>query len=121
MRKVLVTGGTGYIGSHTAVELIKSGFEVVIVDDLSNSKKEVLDGIEKITGTRPAFAQFDLCDEAALNIFLEKHHDIDSIIHFAASKAVGESVVKPLLYYKNNVLSLILLLEAMKKFNIPNI
>lgn len=121
MKKVLVTGGTGYIGSHTAVELIRSGYEVVIVDDLSNSHVDVLDGIEKITGTRPEFAQFDLCDESKLNAFLSKHPDINSIIHFAASKAVGESVVKPLLYYKNNLLSLILLLEAMKKYNIPNI
>ena len=121
MKKVLVTGGTGYIGSHTAVELIKSGYEVVIVDDLSNSQADVLDGIEKITGKRPEFAQFDLCNEIKLNAFLSKHTDINSIIHFAASKAVGESVVNPLLYYKNNLLSLILLLEAMKKFNIANI
>jgi UDP-glucose 4-epimerase len=119
--KILVTGGTGYIGSHTAVELIHSGYEVVIIDDLSNSQQEVLDGIEKITGTRPVFAQFDLCDEAALAAFFGQHGDIKAIIHFAASKAVGESVQKPLLYYKNNILSLILLLEAMQRHNIPNI
>lgn len=121
MSKVLVTGGTGYIGSHTAVELIKSGYEVIIADDLSNSQQDVLDGIEKITGTRPVFEQFDIGNEEALHSFLKKNKGIQSIIHFAASKAVGESVVKPLLYYKNNLLSLILLLEAMKQFNIPNI
>jgi UDP-glucose 4-epimerase len=121
MSKILVTGGTGYIGSHTVVELINEGFEVVIVDDLSNSQKEVLDGIEKISGVRPEFHNFDLCNEAEVNKFLQKHHDIESIIHFAASKAVGESVVKPLLYYRNNLFSLVFLLEAMKKLKIPNI
>jgi UDP-glucose 4-epimerase len=120
-KKVLVTGGTGYIGSHTAVELINEGFEVIIIDDLSNSGIDSLDGIETITGTRPTFEQFNLCDERALEAFFQKHQGIDSIIHFAASKAVGESVEKPLLYYKNNVLSLLLLLEAMKKYNIANI
>lgn len=120
-KKVLVTGGTGYIGSHTAVELIKEGFEVIIIDDLSNSQADVLNGIEKISGVRPEFVQFNLCEEDKLTAFFEKNRDIDSIIHFAASKAVGESVEKPLLYYKNNVLSLVLLLEAMKKYNIPNI
>jgi len=112
--KVLVTGGTGYIGSHTVVELINDGFEVVIVDDLSNSRVEVLDGIEKITGIRPHFEQFNLCDEQKAMSLFEKHPDIKSIIHFAASKAVGESVEQPLLYYKNNLLSLINLLGAMK-------
>ncbi|HEY9047320.1 MAG TPA: UDP-glucose 4-epimerase GalE [Ohtaekwangia sp.] len=120
-KKVLVTGGTGYIGSHTVVELIKEGFEVVIIDDLSNSQEDVLNGIEKISGVRPEFVKFNLTEEDKLTAFFEKHRDISSIIHFAASKAVGESVEKPLLYYKNNVLSLVLLLEAMKKYNIPNI
>lgn len=120
-KKILVTGGTGYIGSHTAVELIKSGFEVVIVDDLSNSKVEVLDGIEKITGVRPVFECFNLCDEVKVQQLFEAHKDMAAIIHFAASKAVGESVEKPLLYYKNNLLSLILLLEAMKKYGVANI
>lgn len=120
-KKILVTGGTGYIGSHTAVELINHGFEVIIVDDLSNSKQEVLDGIEKITGVRPAFFRFNLCDETKVKHFFEGNPDIVAIIHFAASKAVGESVEKPLLYYKNNLLSLLLLLEAMKQFQIPNI
>ncbi len=121
MSKILVTGGTGYIGSHTVVELVREGFEVVIVDDLSNSQIEVLDGIETISGVRPAFHKFDLCDETALNSFLDKHSDIEAIIHFAANKAVGESVVKPLLYYRNNLFSLVFLLEAMKKRNISNI
>jgi UDP-glucose 4-epimerase len=121
LKKILVTGGTGYIGSHTAVELIKEGFDVVIVDDLSNSQIEVLDGIEKIAGKRPQFYKFDLCDEAELNTFFEKHGDINGIIHFAASKAVGESVEKPLLYYRNNLFSLVLLLEAMTRLKIPNI
>lgn len=120
-KKILVTGGTGYIGSHTAVELINHGFEVVIVDDLSNSKIEVLDGIEKITGVRPAFSCFNLCDEGKVKQFFEANKGISAIIHFAASKAVGESVEKPLLYYKNNLLSLLLLLEAMKQYQIPNL
>lgn len=121
MKKILVTGGTGYIGSHTVVELIREGFDVVIVDDLSNSQIEVLDGIEKISGKRPAFHDFDLCNESALNTFFEKHHDISGIIHFAASKAVGESVEKPLKYYRNNLFSLVFLLEAMKRLSISNI
>jgi len=121
MKKILVTGGTGYIGSHTAVELIREGFDVVIIDDLSNSREDVLDGIEKISGKRPLFYNFNLCDEARLSSFFREQGDIAAIIHFAASKAVGESVQKPLHYYKNNVNSLVLLLEAMKKFNVPNI
>jgi UDP-glucose 4-epimerase len=121
MKKILVTGGTGYIGSHTTVALIQSGYDVVIIDDLSNSEESVLDGIEEITGKRPTFERFNLCDEAALDTFLKNNQGIDAIIHFAASKAVGESVEKPLLYYKNNVLSLVYLLEGMKKYNIPNI
>jgi len=120
-KKILVTGGTGYIGSHTVVELIKEGFEVVIIDNLSNSKIEVLDNIEKIAGKRPVFYQFDLCDAVALEAFFKKEGDISSIIHFAASKAVGESVEKPLLYYKNNLQSLVSLLELMRKFSVPNI
>jgi UDP-glucose 4-epimerase len=119
--KILVTGGTGYIGSHTAVELIENGFEVVIVDDLSNSKVEVIDGIEAITGIRPHLEVFDLCDKGRLAAFFEDHKDLKSIIHFAASKAVGESVEKPLLYYRNNLTSLINLLELMRDMDVKSI
>lgn len=113
MAKVLVTGGTGYIGSHTAVELINDGFEVVIVDNLSNSNIDVLNGIEKITGVRPAFENIDCVDYVALDRMFDKYGDIDAIIHFAASKAVGESVEKPLYYYRNNLVSLINILQLM--------
>jgi UDP-glucose 4-epimerase len=118
-KKVLVTGGTGFIGSHTVVELINSGFDVVIVDNLYNSEISVLDGIEGITGIRPAFADFDICDTNRLEEFFSHEHSIDAIIHFAAYKAVGESVKKPLEYYRNNLLSLINLLGMMDRFNIP--
>ena len=97
MAKILVTGGTGYIGSHTVVELQNAGFEVVVVDNLSNSNIEVLSGIEKITGIRPAFENIDCTDYVNMDRMLEKHSGIEAIIHFAASKAVGESVQKPLL------------------------
>ncbi len=120
-KQVLVTGGTGYIGSHTSVELINKGFEVIIIDDLSNSKIEVLDGIEKITGVRPHFEQFNLCDKAKVEQFFEKYSKLEAIIHFAASKAVGESVEKPLKYYRNNLTSLINLLESMIKYKVANI
>lgn len=115
--KILVTGGTGYIGSHTVVELQSEGYEVVIVDNLSNSNVEVLDGIEKISGIRPAFEQVDCVDLNAMKAVFEKHKGIRGIIHFAASKAVGESVQKPLLYYRNNLDSLLNLLELMPEFN----
>ncbi len=121
MKKVLVTGGTGFIGSHTVVELINKGYKTVIIDNLSNSKIEVLDSIEKITGTRPTFYQLDICDQVALSAMFDKESDIVSIIHFAASKAVGESVIKPLLYYRNNAVSLMNLLEEMIKRNISDI
>ena len=118
---ILVTGGTGFIGSHTSVELIQAGYDVVIVDNLSNSKIEVLDGIEQITGVRPAFEQVDLRDaEATENVF-KKYPSISGIIHFAASKAVGESVEKPLLYYRNNIVSLVNLLECMPKYDVKGI
>jgi len=120
-KKILVTGGTGYIGSHTAVELINSGFKVVIIDNLSNSREDVLDGVEKISGVRPIFEELDLCNFEKLDTFFQKHQDIQSIIHFAASKAVGESVEKPLLYYRNNLQSLINILELMPKHNIANL
>lgn len=115
---ILVTGGTGFIGSHTTVELQQAGYKVVIVDNLSNSKPEVVDGIEKITGVRPAFEQVDCCDLAAMDNVFTKYGDISGIIHFAASKAVGESVQKPLLYYRNNITSLLNLLELMPKHNV---
>lgn len=120
-KQVLVTGGTGYIGSHTAVELINEGFEVVIIDNLSNSQIEVLDGIEKITGVRPAFEQFDLTDNTKTDAFFKKYPKLDAIIHFAASKAVGESVDKPTLYYRNNLTTLLNLLDGMVKYNVNNI
>jgi UDP-glucose 4-epimerase len=113
MKKILVTGGTGFIGSHTAVELIESGYEVVIADNLSNSKTGALEGIQKITGVLPAFEKIDLCDKVAFADMLRKHRGIDAIIHFAAHKAVGESVLHPLKYYRNNLDSLINILELM--------
>jgi UDP-glucose 4-epimerase len=119
--KILVTGGTGYIGSHTVVELIESGFEPLIVDDLSNSQLSVLDGIHKITGKKPIFEQFDICDLARLKEFCKKFPDIKAIIHFAALKAVGESVEKPLEYYRNNLISLMNLLTIMRDFSLPYI
>lgn len=120
-QKILVTGGTGYIGSHTVVELQQHGYDVVIVDNLSNSTIEVLDKIEKITGIRPGFGQFDLTDEVLTADFFQLQPDIKGIIHFAAFKAVGESMQKPLDYYRNNIMSLINLLEGMKDIGIPNI
>ena len=120
-KKILVTGGTGYIGSHTTVELIEDGFDVVIIDNLYNSEAEVVDRICQITGIKPELAIFDICDKEKLDAFLQKQENIDGIIHFAAYKAVGESVNKPLEYYRNNLLSLINLLEAMKTFRIPHL
>lgn len=121
MKKVvLITGGCGYIGSHTAIDLINSGTEVVIVDDLSNSSVIVLDRIEQITSVRPKFYQVDILDKVALKkVFVENR--IDSVIHFAAFKAVGESVAKPLNYYHNNVSGSLVLFEVMKEFNVKNI
>lgn len=121
MAKILVTGGTGYIGSHTVVELQKVGFEVVIVDNLSNSSIDVLSGIEKITGIRPAFENIDCVDYVSMDRMFEKHNNIEAIIHFAASKAVGESVEKPLMYYRNNLVSLINLLQLMPIHKVKNI
>lgn len=118
---ILVTGGTGFIGSHTTVELIEAGYNVVIVDNLSNSKAEVVDGIEKITGVRPAFENVDLRDKEATENVFKKYHGINGIIHFAASKAVGESVEKPLLYYRNNIVSLVNLLELMPVYGVKGI
>jgi UDP-glucose 4-epimerase len=111
-KKILVTGGTGYIGSHTVVELHQAGYVPVIIDDLSNSNIKILDQIEKIIGVRPEFHQFDLCDTEKVKEFVKNNTDISGIIHFAASKAVGESVQNPLKYYHNNFFSLINLLES---------
>lgn len=114
--KVLVTGGMGYIGSHTVVELLESNYEVVIVDNLVNSKIDVLDKIEKITGIRPKFYQYDVCGKELLTTIF-KENKIDVVIHFAGLKAVGESVEKPLLYYQNNLISTMNLLEVMENFD----
>ncbi len=120
-QQVLVTGGTGYIGSHTVVELQEAGFEVVVVDDLSNSRLGVLDRIRQITGTTPFFECFNLCDrEKTLDLF-RRYPGISSVIHFAAFKSVGESVTRPLAYYRNNLVSLMNLLEAMKGSGVPHL
>ncbi len=111
--KVVVTGGLGFIGSHTVVELQKEGFEVVAIDNLSNSSISVLDGIEKITGNKPLFENIDLRDKSAVQDFFKKHNDIAGLIHFAASKAVGESVENPLLYYENNINALVYVLQEL--------
>ncbi|MEZ4803232.1 MAG: UDP-glucose 4-epimerase GalE [Gelidibacter sp.] len=118
--KVLVTGGLGFIGSHTVVELQQKGFEVVIIDDLSNSSIEVLAGITAITGKTPEFEQLDLKEKSKVEAFFEKHTDICGVIHFAASKAVGESVEKPLLYYENNLNTLIYVLKSVLNLESSN-
>lgn len=118
---ILVTGGTGFIGSHTVVDLQQAGYNVVIVDNLSNSRADVVDGIESITGVRPAFEQVDCQDLAALANVFDKYSDISGVIHFAASKAVGESVQKPLTYYRNNITSLINILELMQRHEVKGI
>jgi len=120
MSRILVTGGTGYIGSHTVVELMESGFDVVIIDNLSNSEITVLDGIASITGKKPDFVQADLRDKDATFELFRAFPDIEAIIHFAAFKAVGESVMKPLEYYHNNLNSLIHLISAMEEFKVCN-
>ena len=121
MARILVTGGTGYIGSHTVVELVQQGYDVVIVDNLSNSDKNMLDGIAAIIGKQPEFHQVDCNDAAALSAVMDAYPDIEAVIHFAASKAVGESVEQPLMYYRNNLMSLVTLLEQMKAHNVHNI
>lgn len=113
--KILVTGGLGFIGSHTVVELQNEGFEVIIVDNLSNSSEKVLEGIENITGIKTPFEKLDLREKNAVTAFFEKHQDIKGVIHFAASKAVGESVENPLLYYENNINTLVYLLQELQK------
>jgi len=116
-KKILITGGLGYIGSHTAVELINEGYQVVILDDLSNSSLDVLDGIEQITGVRPEFVKVDMRDKQALNQFFD-NYQVDGVIHFSAFKAVGESVEKPLAYYENNLNALVYLLQELTVRNI---
>ena len=120
-KKILVTGGTGYIGSHTTVELIEEGFETVIIDNLYNSEAVVTDRIQKITGVKPHLEVLDLCDRDKLDRFIQNHTDIAAVIHFAAYKAVGESVQKPLDYYRNNLLSLVNLMDVMKHYSIPHL
>ena len=117
----MVTGGTGYIGSHTVVELQNSGYEVIIVDNLSNSRADVVDNIEEVSGVRPAFEKVDCLDYVGLDAVFAKYPGIKAVIHFAASKAVGESVQKPLLYYRNNIVSLINILELMPKYEVKGI
>ncbi len=118
MSRVLVTGGTGYIGSHTVVCLMQQGYDVTIVDNLSNSDLKVLDGISGIVGRRPDFVQADCLDSSALDAVFDSFPDICAVIHFAASKAVGESVEKPLMYYRNNIGSLLNLLESMRSHKV---
>ena len=121
MNKIIVTGGLGYIGSHTVVNLLEDGFDVVIVDDLSNSQRDILRRIEKITGKQPEFLQHDISVREKAMSVLRRHSDASAIIHFAASKAVGESVQKPLLYYRNNLNSMIFLLGGMMETGIANL
>ena len=121
MARILVTGGTGYIGSHTVVELMQQGYDVTIVDNLSNSSVDVLDGISAIVGRRPEFANIDCNDYVSMEAVFKQYPDIVGVIHFAASKAVGESVEKPLMYYRNNLGSLITLLEVMRRYHVYNI
>jgi UDP-glucose 4-epimerase len=120
MKKILVTGGTGYIGSHTVVELQQKGYDVIIVDNLSNSSIEVLDNIAAITGTKPLFEKLDLAEREVTLDFFARHTDIEAVIHFAAYKAVGESVEQPLKYYRNNLFSLINILDGMLENRISN-
>lgn len=121
MSRILVTGGTGYIGSHTAVELMQQGYDVTIVDNLSNSSIDVLDGIAEIVGRKPDFANVDCGNFMDLDQVFKQYPDIEGVIHFAASKAVGESVEKPLLYYRNNLGSLVTLLEVMRLHGVKNL
>lgn len=118
--KIVVTGGLGFIGSHTVVELQNEGFEVVAIDNLSNSSESVLDGIFAISGKKPIFEKMDLRDKASVENFFKKHNDVAGVIHFAASKAVGESVGNPLLYYENNINALVYVLQELSKLKEAN-
>jgi len=120
MKKILVTGGLGFIGSHTVVELQNEGYDVVIIDDLSNSSIDVMEGITAITGKSPIFEKIDLKEKTSVESFFQKHNDISGVIHFAASKAVGESVENPLLYYENNLNTLIYMLKEVLNLNTSN-
>lgn len=119
-KKIVVSGGLGFIGSHVVVELQSEGYEVIIIDNLSNSSKEVLKGISDITGIEPVFEEFDLREKEAISTFFKNHNDIEGVIHFAASKAVGESVQLPLVYYENNLASLIYLLQELEQLQTAN-
>ncbi|WP_040248059.1 UDP-glucose 4-epimerase GalE [Psychroserpens mesophilus] len=120
MKKILVTGGLGFIGSHTVVELQNEGYDVVIIDDLSNASIDVIEGITEITGISPMFEKIDLKEKSSVEHFFQKHNDISGVIHFAASKAVGESVAKPLLYYENNLNTLIYVLKEVLNLKSSN-
>lgn len=120
MQKIIITGGTGYIGSHTVVEFQNSGFDVIIIDNLSNSSIEVLDGIKNITGIKPTFYQFDVANTKEMADVFSQHKDAIAVVHFAAYKAVGESVNKPLMYYQNNIMGLVNILSQMLDNGIPN-
>ncbi|MDE7450719.1 MAG: SDR family NAD(P)-dependent oxidoreductase, partial [Alistipes sp.] len=117
---VLISGGAGYIGTHTAVELIAAGYEVVVIDNLSNSELAAVEGVRRITGAEVPFEQVDTCDEQALRRVFERY-EFDSVIHFAAYKAVGESVDEPLKYYRNNLVSFMNICALMREFGRPNI
>ena len=119
-KRVLVTGGAGYIGSHTTVELINAGYEVIVVDNFSNSDASSLEGVKKITGVAPTFVEVDCCDKEAMRRVFEDN-SFDAVIHFAAYKAVGESVAQPAKYYRNNLLSFINVVELMKEYHCKNI
>ena len=120
-QKILVTGGAGYIGSHTVVELYKAGYEAIIVDDFRNSKPWIIDRLEEIIGERPLVYEVDCTDQSVLKSVFEKHLDIKGVIHFAAYKAVGESVEKPVMYYQNNINSLAVITNLMEQFNVKQI
>lgn len=118
---ILVTGGAGFIGSHTVVELLNKGYDVIIVDNLVNSKESTISAIEKITGKKPKFYNVDLLDKEKVNKIFDENKDIEAVIHFAALKAVGESVEKPILYYENNLQSTLVLVDVMQKHNVKKI
>jgi UDP-glucose 4-epimerase len=120
-KKILVTGGAGFIGSHTALSLMQQGFEPILLDNLCNSDRSVLDGIEAIAGKRPALHEIDMCDASALDAFFSDCPDISAVIHFAALKAVGESVQRPVVYYQNNLGAMLHLLQCMEKYHVPNL